>query len=85
MLLGGVVVAATCTWLGALFGKELILDNRARTANDLTEQSILRERLESQRIERDLRSLGTPAGIERAARKYGWTMPNERKLRISDE
>jgi hypothetical protein len=84
MIVGGLVIVAVCVWLCVMFGRELMLGNRARAANDVTEQAILRERLDSQRIQRDLRVMSTPAGIQRAARKFGWTLPNEQRLRVSD-
>jgi hypothetical protein len=80
----GLFLACVCTWLGCLFGHEYLLGAQMQSANNKTEAEIHRYHIRRQETEQDIRALGTPMGIERAARKLGWTKRGEYRLHIPD-
>ena len=46
------------------------------------ERQVRQFRLKNQRAEREVKALDTDQGLLRAARKFGWVLPGEQKLRI---
>lgn len=56
--------------------------SRLHAANNAIEQEYLRYKLQNQQAEKEVRALETNAGIMNAARKLGYVLPNEQRLRI---
>ncbi len=56
-----------------------------RAANDALERKVLRYRIQNQRDALEIKAMETPQGIERAARRLGYMLPDERPLRVPDK
>jgi hypothetical protein len=84
-VLCGILVCLAFGWQGVQAAHPFLLAGRLRADNDQAEREILHLRLENQRAIKEIKALETPEGIQRAARKLGWVLPNEQKLRIPQD
>jgi hypothetical protein len=82
LALCGIVVCLVFGWQGVQAAHPFLLASRLRNDNDQVEREILRLRLQNQRAIKEIKVLETPQGVEREARKLGWVLPKEQRLRI---
>lgn len=71
-----------CAWFGVMFAREWMIGARMHEANNAREYQIRACRLQGQQLEHEIHLLDTQASVLREARKAGWIMPNEQKLRL---
>jgi cell division protein FtsB len=78
------LVCAVFGWLGFLARKPVLAALQMRQNNDRQERDLCELQLANQRMEREIARLTTRAGKEAAARRSGYILPHEYRLRIPD-
>lgn len=71
-------------WLGIQAAYPFVLAAKLRSENDDVEREMHRYRLQNQRVQKEIKALGTRDGVIRAARRHGWVLPGETRLHIPD-
>jgi cell division protein FtsB len=81
-VLCAILVCLLGSWMGVQAAHPFLLAGRYRDRNDALERQVKQFQLKNQRAEREVKALDTDQGLLRAARKFGWVLPGEQKLRI---
>lgn len=80
----GLFVCVLCGWFGLLSAQPYLLAMRLRAENDALERKTRWYYQENQRAEKEVKALDTPEGVMRAARKLGYVLPGEQRLRLPE-
>lgn len=81
-LVACMTICLSCGWLGVRAAVPFRTAARWQASNDALEQDLHRFRIRNQRDEREIQALQTREGLEQAARRLGYVMPDEHPLRI---